>query len=58
MTAMVLFLIETEANDVSVYPSSESLTSDLEVYDVDDGVYQVYDAQARCEVGRWLVDKR
>jgi hypothetical protein len=47
MTAMVLFLIETEANDVSVYSSSESLTGDLEVYDVDEGIYQVYDAQAR-----------
>jgi hypothetical protein len=47
MTAMVFFLIETEANDVSVYPSAESLTSGLEIYDVDDGVYQVYDAQAR-----------
>jgi hypothetical protein len=41
------FLIETEANDVSVYSSSESLTGHLEVYDVDEGVYQVYDAQAR-----------
>jgi hypothetical protein len=47
MTAMVLFLIETEVNDVSVYSSSESLTGDLEVYDVDAGVFQVYDPQAR-----------
>ena len=44
---MVFFLIETDSNDVSVYSSLESLTSGLEVYDVDDGVYQVYDAQAR-----------
>jgi hypothetical protein len=43
----MLFLIETEADDVSVYSSSESLTSHLEVYDVDASVYQVYDAQAR-----------
>jgi hypothetical protein len=47
MPGMVLFLIDTEANDVSVYSSSESLTGDLEVYDVDDGGFQVYDAQAR-----------
>jgi hypothetical protein len=47
MTTVVLFLIETEANDVSVYSSSESLTGDLEIYDVDAGVFQVYDAQAR-----------
>jgi hypothetical protein len=53
MTGMVLFLIETEANDVSVYSSSESLTGDLEVYDVDDGVFQVYDAQARCLPLTW-----
>ena len=47
MTRMVLLLIDTEANGVLVYPSSESLTGDLEVYDVDDGVFQVYHAQAR-----------
>jgi hypothetical protein len=44
---MVFFLIDTDVNDVSVYASSESLTGDLEVYDVDEGIYQVYDAQAR-----------
>ena len=44
---MVLFLIETEVNDVSVYPSAESLIGGLEVYDVDAGVFWVYDAQAR-----------
>jgi predicted exporter len=44
---MVFFLIDTDVNDVSVYASSESLTGDLEVYDVDEGIYQVYDSQAR-----------
>lgn len=46
MTRMVLLLIDTKANGVLVYPSSESLTGDLEVDDIDDGVFQVYDAQA------------
>ncbi len=44
---MVFFLIDTDVNEVSVYASSESLTADLEVYDVDEGIYQVYDSQAR-----------
>jgi hypothetical protein len=44
---MVFFLIDTDVNEVSVYASSESLTGDLEVYDVDEGIYQVSDAQAR-----------
>jgi hypothetical protein len=43
----VLFLIDVAGNDVSVYPSSESLTGDLEVYDVDEGIYWVYDSHAR-----------
>jgi hypothetical protein len=43
----VFFLIDTAVNEVLVYASSESLTGDLEVYDVDDGAFQVYDAQAR-----------
>src|SRR5215211_7218744 len=33
--------------DDRVYSSSESLTGDLEAYDDDAGVLQVYDAQAR-----------
>jgi hypothetical protein len=44
---MVFFLIDTDVNEVSVYASSESLTGALEVYDVDEGIYQVYDLQAR-----------
>jgi hypothetical protein len=47
MTDLVFFLIDIAGNDVSVYPSSESLTGDLEVYDVDEGIYRVYDSHAR-----------
>jgi hypothetical protein len=47
VTAMVLFLIDTGGNDVSVYPSPASLTGDLEVYEVEERGLEVYDAQAR-----------
>jgi hypothetical protein len=47
VTELVCFLIDTGGNDASVYPSPASLTGDLEVYEVDEGSLEVYDAQAR-----------
>jgi hypothetical protein len=53
MADPVFFLIDTAVNEVLVYASSASLTGDLEVYDVDEGIYQVYDVQARCLPLTW-----